>query len=87
MSWQQADEPRCRAERGAIELVIEPRERDLGGFSVRRVLPAAERRLVGPFIFLDQMGPADILPGRGFDVRPHPHIALACWWPIRVGTG
>ncbi|HKO91316.1 MAG TPA: pirin family protein [Polyangiaceae bacterium] len=61
----------------SVALVIQGRPRDLGGFSVRRVLPAAERRLVGPFIFLDQMGPADILPGRGFDVRPHPHIALA----------
>src|SRR5690349_19745950 len=61
----------------SVALLIQGRPRDLGGFSVRRVLPAAKRRLVGPFIFLDEMGPADILPGAGFDVRPHPHIALA----------
>ena len=61
----------------SVALLIRGRPRDLGGFSVRRLLPAAKRRLVGPFIFLDQMGPADILPGAGFDVRPHPHIALA----------
>ena len=57
--------------------ILDGRRRDLGGFSVRRVLPAAERRLVGPFIFFDHMGPADFAPGQGIDVRPHPHIALA----------
>ncbi len=63
---------------GPIETVIVPRTRDLGdGFEVRRVLPAADRRMVGPFIFFDQMGPLDMKPGRGFDVRPHPHIGLA----------
>ncbi|MBX3226202.1 MAG: pirin family protein [Labilithrix sp.] len=61
----------------AIELLIEGRPRDLGGFSVRRVLPAVQRRLVGPFIFFDHMGPADFAPGVGFDVRPHPHVGLA----------
>jgi hypothetical protein len=62
----------------AIELIIEPRERDLGGgFKVRRILPHARRRLVGPFIFLDHMGPTDFPPGGGIDVRPHPHIGLA----------
>lgn len=61
----------------SVELLIQGRPRDLGGFSVRRVLPSPKRRLVGPFIFLDQMGPAEIAPGAGFDVRPHPHIALA----------
>lgn len=60
-----------------IELVIMARPRDLGGFSVRRVLPYAERRMVGPFIFFDQMGPAELDRGAGLDVRPHPHIALA----------
>jgi redox-sensitive bicupin YhaK (pirin superfamily) len=50
---------------------------DLGGFTVRRVLPARERRMVGPFIFLDHMGPKRFAPGEGIDVRPHPHIALA----------
>ena len=60
-----------------IEAVILPRVRDLGGFEVRRVLPASERQMVGPFIFFDQMGPALFAPGRGIDVRPHPHINLA----------
>jgi redox-sensitive bicupin YhaK (pirin superfamily) len=58
-------------------LVIEPRLRDLGGFSVRRVLPAPFHRMVGPFIFFDHMGPAEFAPGAGMDVRPHPHINLA----------
>jgi redox-sensitive bicupin YhaK (pirin superfamily) len=57
-----------------IELVIEQRRRDLGGFEVGRVLPFAKRRMVGPFIFFDHMGPIDFLPGipRTVDVRPHP---------------
>jgi redox-sensitive bicupin YhaK (pirin superfamily) len=61
----------------AIERVITSRPRDLGGFSVRRVLPAVGRQTVGPFIFWDQMGPATFAPGHGMDVRPHPHIGLA----------
>ncbi len=61
----------------AVTLVIEPRTRDLGGFTVGRVLPFAKRRTVGPFIFFDEMGPADFKPGTGIDVRPHPHIGLA----------
>lgn len=61
-----------------IDLVIRAKGRDLGGgFKVRRVLPATERRMVGPFIFLDHMGPIEMAPGSGFDVRPHPHINLA----------
>lgn len=61
-----------------IEHLIIPRTRDLGdGFEVRRALPAAERRMVGPFVFLDQMGPTVLRPGVGLDVRPHPHIGLA----------
>lgn len=62
-----------------IELVIEQRRRDLGGFEVGRVLPFAQRRMVGPFIFFDHMGPIDFAPGipRSVDVRPHPHIGLA----------
>jgi hypothetical protein len=63
--------------RSAVELTIEPRRRDLGGFSVGRVLPCAKRRMVGPFIFFDEMGPADFAPGTGIDVRPHPHIGLS----------
>lgn len=61
----------------AIETVIVPRARDLGGFEVRRALPAPKRQMVGPFIFFDQMGPAEFLSGQGIDVRPHPHIGLA----------
>jgi len=57
--------------------VIDGRERDLGGFVVRRVLPHAERMMVGPFIFFDHLGPAQFPPGGGIDVRPHPHVALA----------
>lgn len=60
----------------AIETVIVPRARDLGGFEVRRALPSAERQMVGPFIFFDQFGPAEFLTGQGLDVRPHPHIGL-----------
>ena len=60
----------------AIETVIVPRARDLGGFEVRRALPSAQRQMVGPFIFFDQMGPAEFLTGEGIDVRPHPHIGL-----------
>jgi redox-sensitive bicupin YhaK (pirin superfamily) len=77
MSYHQANEPVCNEHRGAIELVIEPKARDLGGFSVRRVLPAKDRRMVGPFIFFDHMGPAEFPPGEGIQVRPHPHIGLA----------
>jgi redox-sensitive bicupin YhaK (pirin superfamily) len=57
--------------------VFDGRVRDLGGFAVRRVLPAARRQMVGPFIFFDHLGPAQFEPGHGIDVRPHPHIALA----------
>jgi redox-sensitive bicupin YhaK (pirin superfamily) len=79
MSWQVADEPRPgdRHACDAIETVIVPRARDLGGFEVRRALPSARRQMVGPFIFWDQMGPAEFLLGQGMDVRPHPHIGLA----------
>jgi redox-sensitive bicupin YhaK (pirin superfamily) len=61
----------------AFEMIVRARPRDLGGFSVRRVLPARERRRVGPFVFWDHMGPAVFDPGKGLDVRPHPHINLA----------
>jgi hypothetical protein len=61
----------------AVLHVLEGRPRDLGGFSVRRVLPAAGRPTIGPFIFFDHMGPATFAPGMGVDVRPHPHIGLA----------
>ncbi|WP_203140964.1 pirin family protein [Marinobacter mangrovi] len=61
----------------AIELMIQPRDKDLGGFSVRRVLPTRERQMVGPWIFFDHMGPARFPAGSGINVRPHPHINLA----------
>ena len=79
MSWQPSNDPipgdahSC----DAIEHVIVPRARDLGGFQVRRALPSAHKQMVGPFIFFDQMGPAEFLIGNGIDVRPHPHIGLA----------
>lgn len=62
-----------------LDLVIHQRRRDLGGFEVGRVLPFAKRRMVGPFIFFDHMGPVDLPPGisRKVDVRPHPHIGLS----------
>jgi len=78
MSWQPAQEPRATAGSGTgLDVVIIPRVRDLGGFEVRRVLPAGERRMIGPFIFFDQMGPITFKAGTGIDVRPHPHIGLA----------
>ena len=62
----------------SLELEIAPRARDLGeGFVVRRVLPFAQRRAVGPFVFFDQLGPKSLSAGQGLDVRPHPHIGLA----------
>jgi redox-sensitive bicupin YhaK (pirin superfamily) len=79
MSWLPSNDPKpgdvyaCEA----IEQVIVPRARDLGGFEVRRALPSSQKQMVGPFIFFDQMGPAEFLIGGGVDVRPHPHIGLA----------
>lgn len=60
-----------------VELLIDARPRDVGGFRVRRLLPTARRRSVGPFVFFDHMGPAQLAPGEGFDVPPHPHIGLS----------
>ena len=62
---------------GAIERIIRPRDKDLGGFSVRRSLPTAGRNMVGPWIFFDHMGPADFPAGQGIKVRPHPHVNIA----------
>lgn len=66
-----------QSQNSLIEAVIEARPRDLGGFMVGRALPSPHRRLVGPFIFFDHMGPVDFQPGHGINVRPHPHIGLA----------
>lgn len=57
--------------------LIAPRVHDIGGFEVRRAVPSLQARSVGPFVFIDHMGPAIFEPGRGVDVRPHPHIGLA----------
>jgi redox-sensitive bicupin YhaK (pirin superfamily) len=79
MSWLQSEDPVLGDKQScdALELVIVPRVRDLGGFEVRRALPHGKRQMVGPFIFFDQMGPVQFMAGRGLDVRPHPHIGLA----------
>ncbi|MCA2012457.1 pirin family protein [Pararhodobacter sp. CCB-MM2] len=77
MSWNPALAPGDLTEDPAsLETLIVPRARDIGGFEVRRALPAAGRRMVGPFVFFDQMGPAEFITGEGIDVRPHPHIGL-----------
>jgi redox-sensitive bicupin YhaK (pirin superfamily) len=77
MSWNPTHSPECPdANADALETLIIPRARDLGGFEVRRALPAPERQMVGPFIFFDQMGPAEFITNGGIDVRPHPHIGL-----------
>lgn len=69
----------CQVDKGcdAIALIISPRETDLGEFSVRRSLPTRARKMVGPWIFFDHMGPAEFPAGSGINVRPHPHINLA----------
>ena len=79
MSWNPTIEPMFGdlTDPDAIETVLVPRARDLGGFEVRRALPTARRQMVGPFIFFDQMGPAEFITDSGIDVRPHPHIGLA----------
>ncbi|MGA7450706.1 MAG: pirin family protein [Rhodoplanes sp.] len=79
MSFFPAPDPSDGDQRAcnAIAQVIVPRTSDLGGFQVRRALPSAQRRMVGPFIFLDEMGPVEFRSGQGLDVRPHPHIGLA----------
>jgi redox-sensitive bicupin YhaK (pirin superfamily) len=80
MSIRPGDEhaPEVEPEPGSIQFTIEPKPRDLGeNFLVRRALPAIEKRMVGPFIFWDEFGPARFEAGKGLDVRPHPHINLA----------
>ena len=79
MSWMPSENPIAGDTKSCkpVETVVVPRSRDIGGFDVRRVLPSAERRMVGPFVFFDEMGPVTFKPGQGIDVRPHPHIGLA----------
>ena len=78
MSWNPTFDPDCpnAGNLDSIETLIIPRARDLGGFEVRRALPSSARQMVGPFIFFDQMGPAEFITEGGIDVRPHPHIGL-----------
>ncbi len=79
MSWNPCPEPVLGdiASVNAVETLIVPRAVDLGEMTVRRALPSTERQMVGPFIFFDQMGPAEFLTDQGIDVRPHPHINLS----------
>jgi redox-sensitive bicupin YhaK (pirin superfamily) len=79
MSWLPSNDPILGDRRScdALDLVIVPRARDLGGFEVRRALPHGKRQMVGPFIFFDHFGPVQFIAGQGMDVRPHPHIGLA----------
>lgn len=70
----------------AVETLIIPNAKDIGGFQVRRALPNARRKLVGPFIFFDRMGPALLRAGQGIDVRPHPHIGLSTVTYLFDGT-
>ena len=79
MSWNPCLDPDCpdADKLDAIETLIVPRTRDLGGLEVGRVLPARGRQMVGPFIFFDQMGPTEFIDGGGIDVLPHPHIGIA----------
>ena len=79
MSWLPTNDPILGDKKScdALELVIVPRARDLGGFEVRRALPHGKRQMVGPFIFFDHFGPVQFIAGHGMDVRPHPHIGLA----------
>lgn len=79
MSFFPGPDPTAGDARGcdAVDMVIVSRSVDLAGFSVRRALPHAKRRMVGPFVFFDHMGPSEFKVGKGIDVRPHPHIGLA----------
>lgn len=74
-------EPGCKSHIdkpcSAIKLILEPKEKDLGNVTVRRLMPTHELRSIGPFVFFDHLGPAVFPPGQGIDVRPHPHIGLA----------
>src|SRR5690554_2103398 len=70
--------PEPLADDSALEVVVVPRSHELSeNFHVRRALPSRQRRMVGPYVFLDQMGPHVFTAGQGIDVRPHPHIGLA----------
>jgi len=72
-------EQACEVSEGceALDKLLQPKDRDLGGFSVRRLLPTRGKRMLGPWVFLDHMGPASFDPGEGINVAPHPHIGIA----------
>ena len=72
-----AEPEECQKCPAGMNLIIVPRTVDIGGFKVHRALPSKQRRMVGPFIFWDQMGPGEFGAGKGVDVRPHPHIGLS----------
>lgn len=88
MSWRLAEQALCTQDNSCeyIDLIIEPRVHDLGGFQVRRSLPVRERRMVGPFVFFDHMGPATLPPEQPINVRPHPHIGLSTLTWLFEGT-
>jgi redox-sensitive bicupin YhaK (pirin superfamily) len=88
MSTLPANEPSCAdpADSRAVDLVIEGRPRGVGTTTVARLLPSPRRHMVGPFIFLDHLGPVELAPGVGFDVRPHPHIGLSTVTYFLAGT-
>ena len=71
---QQCDQQRCD---GAMDKLLQPKAKDLGGFSVRRLLPTVGQKMLGPWVFFDHMGPARFDAGSGINVRPHPHIGIA----------
>ncbi len=87
MSWLPTPDPDVNLEcPDTVEMVIIPRTSDIGNFEVMRALPFRNKRMVGPFIFWDQMGPGEFLTGQGVDVRPHPHIGLSTVTYLFDGT-
>ena len=87
MSWMPCADPDMNLNcSDAVEMVIVPRTGDIGNFEVHRALPFRNKRMVGPFIFWDQMGPGEFLTGQGVDVRPHPHIGLSTVTYLFDGT-
>lgn len=87
MSWMPCADPDLNKDTvDQVEMIIVPRTNDIGNFEVHRALPFKDKRMVGPFIFWDQMGPGEFLTGQGLDVRPHPHIGLSTVTYLFSGT-
>ena len=87
MSWQPANDAQHTTDcPDQVDLTIIPRTNDIGNFEVKRALPFKSRRMVGPFIFWDQVGPGEMRAGQGIDVRPHPHIGLSTVTYLFDGT-